>query len=48
MTRSRISRADDDVDSLGVDEIAAAADTIAYELLCQVTARVPRQLNDGQ
>ena len=26
---------------LGADEVAASADTIAYELFCKVTRRVP-------
>jgi len=31
-------------DALSVDEIAAQAGTISYELLCQVTRRVPREV----
>ena len=29
-------------DGLAADEVAAFADTIAYELFCKVTKRVPR------
>ena len=31
-------------EGLSVDEIAASADTISYELLCQVTRRVEREV----
>jgi len=32
--------------TLGADEVAVAAGTISYEILCAVSARVPRVIND--
>lgn len=47
--KSSLAKAGDPVElwgqHLSVDEVAHHADTIGYELLCQVTRRVPREIN---
>jgi alanine racemase len=35
-------------EALPIDEVAAAAGTVGYELMCALAARVPVQVHDGE